>query len=76
MHVNLSGSIHIRLANLYARFPELGKSMNDAELFFIKGYKLFFSEGNEKQRQQCVKNAHIFLKKYLEEFDRQQMIET
>lgn len=76
MHVNLSGSIHIRMANLYARFPELGKSMTEAELFFIKGYKLFFSEWNDKQRMQCIENAHIFLKKYLEEFDKNLALET
>lgn len=76
MHVNLSGSIGIRLANLYARFEELQKTLPEAEDCFIKGYKLFYSQGNEKQKRACMEMSTIFLKKYLTEVDRRQSIES
>lgn len=76
MHVNLSGSICIRLANLFARFGELKKTVPEAEDYFIKGYKLFYSQGNDQQKQQCIDMSTIFLKKYLTEIDERQSVES
>ncbi len=76
MHVNLSGSIYMRLANLYVRFRELQKSISEAEDTFIKGYKSFYSQGNQNQKLECIKMSSIFLKKYLAVVDSRQAIES
>ncbi len=74
MHVSLSGSIRIRLANLFMRFEELEKTIADAEAYFIKGYKLFYSQGNLRQQNECIGMSVIFLKKYLETKDAEQTL--
>lgn len=69
MHVNLSGSIRIRLANLYTRFEALGMPIEEAETRFIKGFKLFCTENIDKQKRLCESMAPAFLTKYLTEHD-------
>lgn len=76
MHVHLSGSIYIRLANLYVRFRELQKNIFEAEDSFIKGYKSFYSQGNQSQKLECIKMSTIFLKKYLAVVDSRQAIDS
>jgi len=76
MHVNLSGSIRIRLANLYARFEDLEVSLEEAETRFIKGFKLFCTENIDKQKRFCESMAPVFLTKYLAEHDRRISIKS